>query len=75
MKLCWNFFGSFYGKGPLGGFGDTIKRIVTQIVIQRKLLIYNGYCIILEMRAKLMFILSQLIKLEECLKTQSLVIL
>ena len=42
IKLCWNFFASFYGNGLLHGIGGTIKRIATQKVIQRKLSITDG---------------------------------
>ena len=42
IKLCWNFFASSYGKGPVNGIGGTIKRIATQNVIQRKLSIIDA---------------------------------
>ena len=42
LKLCWNFFGASHGKGPVDATSGTIKRIVTQKVIQRKVLITDA---------------------------------
>ena len=39
LKLCWNFFAASHGKGPVDAIGGTIKRITTENVIQRKILI------------------------------------
>ena len=39
LKLCWNFFAASHGKEPVDAIGGIIKRIATQKVIQRKVLI------------------------------------
>ena len=34
VKLCWNFFASSHGKGPVDGIGGAIKIIAAHKVIQ-----------------------------------------
>ena len=42
LKICWNFFATSNGKGPVDGIGGTIKKMAMQKVIQRKLYITNA---------------------------------
>ena len=43
VKLCWNFFASSHGKGPVDGIGGAIKIIATHKVIQWKLSIKDAF--------------------------------
>ena len=42
VKLCWNFFASSHGKGPVDGIGGAIKIIAAHKVIQWKLSIKDA---------------------------------
>ena len=42
LKICWNFFATSHGKGPVDGIGGVVKRMATQRVIQRKVNITNA---------------------------------
>ena len=42
LKICWNFFATSHGKGPVDGIDGVVKRMATQKVIQRKVNITNA---------------------------------
>ena len=42
LRICWNFFATSHGKGPVDGIGGVVKRMATQKVIQRKVNITNA---------------------------------
>ena len=42
LKICWNFFATSHGKGPVDGIGGVVKRMATQKVIQREVNITNA---------------------------------
>ena len=42
LRICWNFFATSHGKGPVDGIGGVVQRMARQKVIQRKVYITNA---------------------------------